>query len=375
MKNNELKIILSLVIVTLWSIFSNAKMLAFAETWQKNYSSYYSGTPHQESPPRLYNEYIKKGLSFMEQTDYERAEYAFLKAIDLSPDTADAYINIAVIRIKKDDLQTAMELLYEAENIASGDYPKKNILLYNLGLCSYLQGNYKDSIEYFSRILESNPYFAEALYNRGLCYQNMGQKAKALANIRKAKHLFGKTNNTEYLKKAERALGLLQEKETVYFTSTAYKLPPSDKLLEAGSKKFKDKNTGQAIKLIKESILSDPNNAKAHYRLGTIYAREGKFPRAIVSFRKTIEIDSRFTKAYVNLGIVYGKLKKYKQALALLKKALKMDKRNPRIYYNIATTCLASGNKKSAIKYFKKAKALSLKYNDSQLLAKIDKFL
>lgn len=76
-------------------------------------------------------------------------------------------------------------------------------------------------------------------------------------------------------------------------------------------------------------------------------------------------------KAYINLGATYGKLKNYPEAIKILNKALKIDKNNPKIYYNLGMIASGIGKTKQAKKYFKKARVLANKNNDTVLLGKI----
>lgn len=51
------------------------------------------------------------------------------------------------------------------------------------------QKKYREAIDCYNQALELNPDFAEAYKNRGICYRELGETAKAEADFAKAKAL------------------------------------------------------------------------------------------------------------------------------------------------------------------------------------------
>lgn len=317
------------------------------------------------SPELKYQEYIVKALFFLEHNQHQKAQELLNQAKALLPQMPEAYINLAAIHIQYDSPENALPLLDKAKSLASADYSKKDVIFCNLGLCTYLNLDYETAAQYYQESLESNPDLGEALYGLGMCYQNLGQTQKALASIYKAKHVFEKTNNVAYLATINDTLVLLEQ------SVTEDTLVLSEQFLNDGSLAFKDNDQPRAIALMKKSILLNPKNAEAYYRLGVIYTHTEKFARAVCYFEYAIKLDPNFTKAYINLGGVYGKLKKYSEALETLNAALQLDKDNPKIYYNIGMVYVAKGKKEIAKKHFKKAEALCQQADDLTFLEKI----
>src|SRR5690348_15552746 len=64
-----------------------------------------------------------------------------------------------------------------------------------------------------------------------------------------------------------------------------------------------------------QSILAkDPNNAKAHFALGTLSHFQGAIDQAIQYFQKSIELDPGDPAPHLSLGRIYALRAEYDQA-------------------------------------------------------------
>ncbi|UCC94658.1 MAG: tetratricopeptide repeat protein [Candidatus Omnitrophota bacterium] len=313
----------------------------------------------------FYKKYINEGIRYLERGDKEEAVKSFWNAAELNPRLPEAYINIGIVRLQQGNFDDAMRLFLKAESLASSDYIKSDILSYNLGLCSYKKGNFSEAIEYYKDALKITPEFGEALFNIGMSYREIDKRIEAFMHIFKSKRIFQHGAQNEYTQRAEQILESLRKDPQTDTSSLA------EKLLEEGSQCFKDGELEKALSYMHESITVNPTYAEAHFRLGTIYADQEYFPRALKCFIQATELDPKHLKAYINLGSTCGELKKYKEALDAYQRALEIDKENPKIYYNIGMVCLATGAKDKARQFFKKAKVLCTKEKDTELLKQI----
>src|ERR1700689_4026127 len=79
-------------------------------------------------------------------------------------------------------------------------------------------------------------------------------------------------------------------------------------LLSAAREKFRNGEMGMAERLLQQLILLNNKLPEVFHMLGTIYYDQGKFTRAIQSFKRALEIDPAFTDAGVGLSIIYNDL-------------------------------------------------------------------
>jgi tetratricopeptide (TPR) repeat protein len=82
-------------------------------------------------------------------------------------------------------------------------------------------------------------------------------------------------------------------------------------MLEAARDHFRDGNYAVAESLLAQLLLHDGRNAEIFHMLATIYYDQGKFNKAIKTFRRALEIDPAYTDASVGLSIILNDLGKY----------------------------------------------------------------
>jgi tetratricopeptide (TPR) repeat protein len=313
-----------------------------------------------------YQEYVNQGAYFIEQGQYKKAKYLLYKATKILPDNPEAYIDLAVISIRHNNLGKAFRLLKKAILNLDNSSSRNEILFYNLGLCFQKLCRYQQAGQFYERALNLNPRLKEALFNSGIVYAKVNNFGPALVNIVKARTIFKQNHQNDYVRKADELL--IDIINTHANDSSLAKL-----LLIEGSNSFDNKKLEEAIALLKVSTFILPNYRDAYYRLGVVYSEGENFKEALKCFSKAVELDPNFSKAYINLGGMYGKLKKYDEALSAFDKALKIEKDNPKIYYNMAIAYEALGKKKNALRSIKQAEKICLKNKDKEFLEKVRK--
>ncbi len=148
--------------------------------------------------------FMAKGAVYAGQRSYPEALEAFQKAVDLSPSSSAARMNLA-------EIQFVMGRYAEAESIYQKIFaiqPKNTLLVFRLYLCAQLQKN----PEAAAALLRSPAIGAQSLewyYMHGAEALFAGNKAEAMKNIDKARVLFG--SKTRPYDKTLLRLGLLED--------------------------------------------------------------------------------------------------------------------------------------------------------------------
>jgi tetratricopeptide (TPR) repeat protein len=103
-------------------------------------------------------------------------------AITLRPMALEPYYQLALFFQENSDVQKAI-ITYES--ILKID-PLHQFSLYNLGYINlvYLEDFVKGA-EYFTQVIELNPQYTEAYYNRGYCYELSGKTDLARKDYQK----------------------------------------------------------------------------------------------------------------------------------------------------------------------------------------------
>jgi tetratricopeptide (TPR) repeat protein len=86
----------------------------------------------------------------------------------------------------------------------------------------------------------------------------------------------------------------------------------------------------QAIAKLEEAIRIAPEYRDAHWNLGALYGRLGRFAEAQAQFQKAIDIGPPASAIYFNLALISLETRAYGEARIWAEKALKLDPANGR---------------------------------------------
>jgi tetratricopeptide (TPR) repeat protein len=92
-------------------------------------------------------------------------------------------------------------------------------------------------------------------------------------------------------------------------------------LLDLARGYFRESKHAQAERLLQQILLLDNRNPEVFHMLATIYYDQGKFNKAIKTFRRALEIDPGFTDASVGLSIILNDLGKYDEGRKVFEEA------------------------------------------------------
>lgn len=101
-----------------------------------------------------------------------------------------------------------------------------------------------------------------------------------------------------------------------------------NELLNTAREKFRANELPTAERLLQQVILLNNAIPEVYQMLGTIYYDQGRFTKAINSFKRALEIDPSYTDASVGLSIIYNDLGKYDEGKAVFEKAQKVLSEN-----------------------------------------------
>lgn len=132
-----------------------------------------------ENEPDNADVYNNMGVAYSCLSDFEHAETCFVKAIELAPDLAQAYINLSDLYYKAGDLPSAIGTLqrgsYELEN---------NLAIAHLLARVYIDDQrYEDAINELERVLDGEPENYDAYYDLGHVMFEIGDYESAISNF------------------------------------------------------------------------------------------------------------------------------------------------------------------------------------------------
>lgn len=200
---------------------------------------------------------------------------------------------------------------------------------YNLGVIYEDLGRYDKAENAFSRAVRANPRLGEASASLGRVYLLRGNTAKAkeffndqLAKDSRNKEIRNKLADIYRLEKNYNA-ALDQIKQVLFVDSDNVEAYKTLALV------FMDQGKWDMAKMTCANALKiDPENASIYNNLGLIYLKEGNTPLAAAQFTKALEKDPGFAPALANLGAIALDHKDYALAADLFGRLSKIKPSN-----------------------------------------------
>jgi tetratricopeptide (TPR) repeat protein len=149
------------------------------------------------------------GIGLFLQGDLRAAEAAFQKITEIDPKNPDGWVNIGRVRVQEGNLEGARAVLEKALALAPDlarahffygrvlksegryheaishlrralrQFPRDRVVRNELGRVFFLQRRYPDAIREFQQSLAVDPEDLQAHYNLMLCYNGLGDEARA----------------------------------------------------------------------------------------------------------------------------------------------------------------------------------------------------
>jgi superkiller protein 3 len=126
------------------------------------------------------NLYFEIGNHYYDQIMPVEARTNYERALQLDPDFNKARVNLAMLLVESDEVDSAKVLLEEAIRREPKDAKAYN----NLGMVYYSELEVEKAVRYFEHALEIDPMNAEAHYNMGLAFAESGLLLEAIREWR-----------------------------------------------------------------------------------------------------------------------------------------------------------------------------------------------
>ena len=260
------------------------------------------------------------------------AESIYLDILSSSPKNKDAKDALRIINNRKEAALPMNKIQLAVSFINSGqikeaieiveplikNFPNES-LLYNIrGVCSHSCQNYKVAIDDFQKAVELNSGYAEAYYNLGVSYGDLGEIESAKKAYKNALRI-----NNNY-PTAQNNLGQIlftqgEFKESISHFEWALEFKPdfAEAYYNLGNAYLSIEDLHNAIKLLKKAISVKPDFADAYNNLGIAYLRTGEQELAREFFENAIALVPAYASAHHNLTSVKKYYEKDSQVIQM----------------------------------------------------------
>ncbi|MEZ0323921.1 MAG: tetratricopeptide repeat protein [Hydrogenothermaceae bacterium] len=265
-------------------------------------------------------------------------ESELLKAAKENP-SPSVFNKLGILYLNQGRLEDAKNSFLNALKLDPFDKEALN----NLGILYFSLKDYDKAIKYFNEAIKRDDKFVDAYYNLGNVYYQLGDIYKSISYYKQA------------IENYKKVVSLNPENKSAYYNmANAY---------------FKMEDYKSAIENYKKADLKDKkvayNLSLSYYNLALM---EDHKESAIENLKNAIKFNPEFKEAYLLLGKILYETGNYNQAKDYLKKAYEMyiDREKSEVVYLLGLIYSYSGDKDTAIKYYKELRQL-----DSQLADKL----
>lgn len=229
-----------------------------------------------ESPVQLYN----KALEFQNQEDYYSAIEIYKTVLDLNPQYADAW--------------------------------------YNLALCTYNLGNYDLTITYADNAAKYSPNLSTIQNLKGMALLSLGNFSEARNIFNSVLEKYPNDVNSRFgLAELDLYEGKISSAEGRYEQALARDSTNRKALLSLALISSEEGNYNLTKKYLDQALFYHSGNPQVHYLASYLASQNGDFKEAENQAKTAIQIQNNFEEAYILLSQILYEQKRYAEVLEL----------------------------------------------------------
>jgi tetratricopeptide (TPR) repeat protein len=311
------------------------------------YSSFISGQSAKQ--------YFKAGKDFMSTRNYKDGIEQFSKAIELSPNYAEAYIERANAYEQINEISKAADD-YNRAIVFENKSPE---IFYGAARVNYKLGNFKEAKNYINKSLELRSKYLEAIQLQVKILLALDEDLNALTAAKKALILKDNAYNHYFHGIVSEKLKNYNQAEIDYQKAIAKNKKFVEPYIALANLRLTLNKFNQAIENCNTAISLDPNNTDAYLVRSKVYIKMMEYPKAIDDISKNIVIDPDNKEMYIIRGTYYQEYAQHQNAINDFSKAILMDEKCSEAYYKRAYSYEQIANYKAAIKDYETLSKLS----------------
>lgn len=241
----------------------------------------------------------------------------------------------------------------------SANVPKVTEELCKKGFQFFINGEYKEAIQFYKEATEKSPDDAEAWNGLGHCYVGLDRPGEAIAAYKEVirtnpEDAAARYNLAAYYKQ----LGRFEDAIESYRQSVRIDPDHGPAYFEMGIVYGELNKLSDSKAAFKEVIRINPRHVPSHYYIGYTCARLGQKEEAIEAYKKALEIDPEHVPSLFNLGRIYGQMGRVEEESAAYRQTLRIAPDFAPAHYQMGVIYLNSGRRAAALEEYKILKGL-----------------
>lgn len=308
------------------------------------------------------DDFYNRGIEKAKQKDYAGAIEEFSHALQLTPYSAEAYLQRGLAYYDSGAIHQAVSDYTQALNF----YPDSVEANYYRGLARVVLKNLPGALEDVDRAIRLNPHHAAAHNLRGIVRRKQGYIQDAIASFKKAAELYLAQKDKENCRLCLEKIKQLQppEKPVQQQTSTSAPIISTNAYFTQLLEKAEKGDTREAIADLNWVLQADPQDAQAYCCRGVVRCKMGNYQEAIADFNQALQLNFQDAFVYRNRGKARSLLGDNQGAIADFNQALQIQPQDALVYVARGNAYRAAGDYLGAIADY--TQALQINPDDAQ---------
>lgn len=308
-----------------WSSYNLGETLVKLENWEEAVVAYRNAKKLQPDLPEI-EEKLADALRERAMIDLEEALGYYRNVIQQKPDHVAVYHK--AIDIKPDDAQLYCQL---ADALAKFNQLDGAIVFYQIA--QQLEPEDTDISNKLQQVLKKKNKVVHLVQS-------------SLSDQSQTKSL----QSPPVLEKIE----MIDEQVVKYSEAVANNPQDFESYKKLGQVLQKKGSINEAISAYTKAVEVYPKSAELYHHLGAAFATIQRWEAAIAQYEKALELHDHSPVIYNHLGEAQAKLKQWKKAIASFKKAIELDGDYANYHYNLSEVLEKTGKLKEAITSYQK---------------------
>ena len=272
------------------------------------------------------------------QGKLQEAVDRYQRALTIKPNNLPTLLRLAEIQLTLNRLDLAEQLFQKAISIESD--LASAVALTGLGKISIAMDNPKQAIQYFKKALEIQPQANSLHYQLAMSYRHLEKLEIARQHLQKH--------------------GLVQPSFHDPIMENLRELKTGKQFFwSQGSIALSEGKYTKAVESFRKMLKADPNEPLAHMDLGTSLLQLGDVSGALNEYQRALDLSSGNPRLHYNLGLVYTLQNSYSKALEHYRRAINLDPELEEAHFNAANLLMRMKNQREAKQHYAKVIALN----------------
>jgi tetratricopeptide (TPR) repeat protein len=239
-----------------------------------------------------------EGLRLKTSGRSEEAIAKFEACLELRQDQDAVYYALSQLELERDQVEKAAEYIKKAAAID----PENTWYIQELAYMYFERSDYSNALVRFEQLLDIEPQNVDWLYGYAEVLVKSGRKKEAIQALNRMENRIGKFSQFA-LQRYDLYMKMKDEQSAEQELLRAKTNFPKDANVIAYlvDHYFKTKNTEKGVSMLKELVVADPDNGRAHLALADIYQQRGNMEKANEELKAAFRSISLDVKTKVNI--------------------------------------------------------------------------